>query len=218
MCGSHCRGCHVCPASLLGGRGERMTILQWPSLILAVGRARGLFMKAPPCMSTNMARGNLQKWGLPSLRGSFSLFVIRGGSPVRDASHKPEIWSQQKSPFPLIFKFSEPVAFVLGCYMIQPVFLKFEGKSLWNFFMLWKWLSLSFAWLFTPCQNSKTVVPEPSCSESRVPKGCDHTLGLTDQLNSLHSRKIESEVIEMFRTPWVLQRALLEAKGLSFWS
>lgn len=91
MCGSHCRGCHVCPASLLGGRGERMTILQWPSLILAVGRARGLFMKAPPCMSTNMARGNLQKWGIPSLRGSFSLFVIRGGSPVRDASHKPEI-------------------------------------------------------------------------------------------------------------------------------
>lgn len=132
MCGSHCRGCNVCPASLLGGRGERMAILQWPSFILAVGRALGLSMGAPPCISTNMARGNLQKWAIPSLR-NFSLFVVRSGSPVRNASHKLEIWSQQKSPFSLIFKFSKPAAFVLGCYMIQQVFLKFEGKSLWNF-------------------------------------------------------------------------------------
>lgn len=88
MCGSHC---NVCPASL-GGRGDRvpaLTILRWPP---AVARARGLGMEAAPCTSTSMARGNPQKWGIPSPRGSFRpLFVTRGGSPVRNASHKPEI-------------------------------------------------------------------------------------------------------------------------------
>lgn len=131
MCGSHCRGCNVCPAPLLGGREERMTILHWPP---AGAKALGLFMDAPPCMSTSMARGNLQKRGIPSLRKSFwPLFVTRGGSPVGNASHKMEIGSQQNSPFSLILKFSRPAAFVLGCYMIQQVFVKFEGKSLWNF-------------------------------------------------------------------------------------
>lgn len=191
MCGSHCS---VCPASPLGGRGERvpaLTILKWPP---AVTRALGLFMEAPPCMSTNVARGNLQDWGIRSLRGSFwPLFVTRGGSPFRNASHKLEIWSHQKSPFSLIFKFSKPAAFVLGCYMIPTHILKFEGKSLWNFLCCengWCWepyICLDYLpHAKTPtllCLSPPAVRAEP---QSAVLKRWDPAWG---QVNSPHWSK-----------------------------
>lgn len=68
------------------------------------GRQSGPFIKVLPFTSTKMTRVNLHKWGIPSQMGRFwPFFVMTSESTVRNASHKLEIWSQQKSPLSLIF-------------------------------------------------------------------------------------------------------------------
>jgi len=120
MHGFHCReavqpGCNLSPAlTLLPGRtATAHATAVWdggnPKRTSSRGkthwaRAPGHFIEALPFTSTKMTRVNLHKGGIPSQIGTFwPLLVVMGGSPVRNASHKPEIRSQQKNPFSLIF-------------------------------------------------------------------------------------------------------------------
>lgn len=92
MCGSHCRGCNVCPAPLLGGRGERvpaLTILKWPP---AVGQNSGPFHGGSSMNVHQRGQREPAEMGNSlTQREILAPFVTKGGSPVRNASHKLEI-------------------------------------------------------------------------------------------------------------------------------
>lgn len=79
-----------------------------------VGESSKLLRPSFAFMSTNMVRVNPHRWGIPSQMGRLGpSFVITGGNPVRNASHKLER-CVSKNPCFLSFLILKTWSFCIG--------------------------------------------------------------------------------------------------------
>lgn len=140
---------------------------QWPELGALAWR---LLHARPPARP----EGTRRNGEFPHPEGAFGPCLLQEEEVPLEMHPINRKYDLSKNPrFSLIFKFSEPAAFVLGCYVISARTFKVRRKIALEFFMVGKWLmlgALHLPGLFAPCHSSNTAVPEPSCSEGRAPR------------------------------------------------